>query len=141
MGGLSSTGVCAVLRYRPAGRRSAASRATEKRLPAKRPSPLRAQSLQALELEKQLEEEEDGRVLQHGTEDEDDAGDHPGLDRGEALCLWRVGLDRVVDVDEDEEEGDQHRHPPRHHLRVHQETEQQCITTNQQAGFLSDLRI
>ena len=71
----------------------------------------------------QLEEEEDGGILQHRPEDEDDAGDHPGLDGGEALRLGRVGLDRVVDVDEDEEEGDQHGHPARDHLGVDQEAD------------------
>ena len=71
----------------------------------------------------QLEEEEDGGILQHRPEDEDDAGDHPSLDGGEALRLGRVGLDRVVDVDEDEEEGDQHGHPARDHLGVDQEAD------------------
>jgi len=71
----------------------------------------------------QLEEEEDGRILQHGAKDEDDTGDHPGLDRSEALRLWRVGLDRVVDVDENKEEGDQHRHPARDHLGVDEEAD------------------
>ena len=66
----------------------------------------------------QLEEEEDGGILQHRPEDEDDAGDHPGLDGGEALRLGRVGLDRVVDVDEDEEDGHKQRHPAWDDLRV-----------------------
>ena len=36
--------------------------------------------------------------------------------------LRRVCLDGVVDVDEDQEEGDQHCHPARNHLWVDQET-------------------
>ena len=52
---------------------------------------------------------------------------HPCLDRGEALGLGGVGLDGIVDVDEDEEEGDQHRHPPRDHLGVYQETGQRNV--------------
>ncbi len=48
-------------------------------------------------------EQEDG-VLAEGAEDEDDAGDDPGLDGGQALGLRRVGLDRVEDVDEDEKD-------------------------------------
>ena len=71
----------------------------------------------------QFEEEKDCGILQHCSEDKDDAGDHPGLDRSEALGLWRVGLDGVVDVDEDEEEGDQHRHPAGDHLWVDQEAD------------------
>jgi hypothetical protein len=54
-------------------------------------------------------EQEDG-VLAEGPEDEDDAGDDPGLDGGQALGLRRVGLDRVEDVDEDEKDCHQESH-------------------------------
>ena len=37
--------------------------------------------------------------------------------------LWRVDLDGVVDVYEDEEESDKHRHPARDHLRVDEEAD------------------
>ena len=37
------------------------------------------------------------------------------------VYLGTVGLNGVMNVDEDEEDGDEQRHPPRYHLRVHQE--------------------
>ena len=55
--------------------------------------------------------EEYARVLRERAEDEEDAGEHPGLDGGEALGLGRVGGHGVEDVDQDEEEGDQQGHP------------------------------
>ena len=55
-------------------------------------------------------EQEDG-VLAEGPEDEDDAGDDPGLDGGQALGLGRVGLDRVEDVDQHQEDRHQESHP------------------------------
>ena len=55
--------------------------------------------------------EEYPRVLCERAEDEEDAGEHPGLDGGEALGLGRVGGHGVEDVDQDEEEGDQQGHP------------------------------
>ena len=50
-------------------------------------------------------------VLRQNAEDVDDAGDHPGLHRREALGLRGVGRHRVEDVDQDEEQGDEERHP------------------------------
>ena len=41
----------------------------------------------------------------------DDAGHHPGLHSCQTLGLWSVGSDRVEDVDQDEEQGDQQSHP------------------------------
>ena len=42
--------------------------------------------------------------------------------------LRTVGLYRVVDVDEDQEDGDQQGHPARDDLRVDQETEINAVT-------------
>ena len=41
----------------------------------------------------------------------DNTGDHPGLHGRQTLGLRGVGSDRVEDVDQDEEQGDQQSHP------------------------------
>ena len=41
----------------------------------------------------------------------DDAGHYPGLHSRQTLGLGSVGSDRVEDVDQDEEQGDQQSHP------------------------------
>ena len=41
----------------------------------------------------------------------DDTGHHPGLHGSQTLGLGSVGSDRVEDVDQDEEQGDQQGHP------------------------------
>ena len=53
----------------------------------------------------------------------DDAGDHPGLHRRQTLRLRGVGRHRVEDVDQDEEQGDQERHPARDNVRRHHEAD------------------
>ncbi len=58
----------------------------------------------------QLDLEQEDGVLAEGAEDEDDAGDDPGLDGGQALGFRRVGLDRVEDVDEDKKDCHQKGH-------------------------------
>ena len=55
-------------------------------------------------------EQEDG-VLAEGPEDEDDAGDDPGLDGRQTFGLGRVCLDRVEDVDQHQEDRHQKGHP------------------------------
>ena len=50
-------------------------------------------------------------VLRQDAKDVDDAGDHPGLHRRQTLGLRGVGRHRVEDVDQDEEQGDEERHP------------------------------
>ncbi len=67
----------------------------------------------------QLDLEQDDGVLSQRAEDEDDAGDDPGLDGRQSLGLGRVGLDGVEDVDQDQEDGHQQGHPTRYHLGVH----------------------
>ena len=64
----------------------------------------------------QLDLEQDDGVLAEGAKHEDDAGDHPRLDGGQALGLRAVGLDRVEDVDQDEEDRHQEGHPTGDHL-------------------------
>ena len=58
----------------------------------------------------QLDLEQEDGVFAEGPEDEDDAGDDPGLDGRQALGLGRVRLDRVEDVDQHEEDCHQERH-------------------------------
>ena len=64
----------------------------------------------------QLDLEQDDGVLAEGAEHEDDAGDDPRLDGGQALRLRAVGLDRVEDVDQDQEDRHQEGHPTGDHL-------------------------
>ena len=70
--------------------------------------------------------------LYEGSEDEDGAGDEPGLHGRQGLGLGtggpqdpghlrRVRLDGVEDVDEDEEDGDEEAHPAGDALRVDEE--------------------
>ena len=54
---------------------------------------------------------EDEGILGQDPEHMDDAGHHPGLHSRQTLGLGSVGSDRVEDVDEDEEQGDQQGHP------------------------------
>ena len=54
------------------------------------------------------------KITNQGPEDKQDAGDDVGLDRREPLRLGDVGGDGVEDVDEDEEHGDEQRHPAGH---------------------------
>ena len=46
----------------------------------------------------------------------EDAGEHPGLYCCQTLSLGCVGGDVIEDVDQDQEQGDEERHPPRDYV-------------------------
>jgi hypothetical protein len=60
-------------------------------------------------------------LLDESAEDEENAGQHPGLDSGEPLRFGGVGRHRVEDVHQHQEQGDQQSHPPRDHVHRDQE--------------------
>ena len=64
----------------------------------------------------QLDFQKNDRVFPKSSEDEDDAGNDPGLDGGETLGLWAVGLNCVEDVDEHQEDCDKEGHTTRNNL-------------------------
>ena len=68
-----------------------------------------------------LEEQEDGGVLHQGPEHEEDADDQVEVDGVESGRDGRPLADAVEDVDQDEEEGDEKRHPAGHDLRLDEE--------------------
>ena len=61
-------------------------------------------------------------ITNEGSKHEQQAGQHPALDSSQTLGLGRVGGDGVEDVDQDEEESDEERHPAGDDVRWDHET-------------------
>ena len=59
-----------------------------------------------------------------GSKNKEYAGEHPGLYCRQTLRLGGVGGDRVEDVDQHQEQGDQEGHPARYYVRGNNETKQ-----------------
>jgi len=57
-----------------------------------------------------LPAEQESCVFGEGAKDEQDAGQHPGLDGSQTLSLGGVGCYCVENVDQNKEEGDQQSH-------------------------------
>lgn len=67
------------------------------------------------------------RVNKESCKDEKNASHHPSWNGGESFNVWRVVGDGVEDVDQDQEEGHEDRHPARNHIRWNEETRLQTI--------------
>ena len=59
-----------------------------------------------------------------GSKNKEYAGEHPRLYCRQTLRLGGVGGDRVEDVDQHQEQGDQEGHPARDYVRRNNETKQ-----------------